>query len=54
MPGCSMAIDNENNVYNTDNGELLGKYDAENDQIDFVADSDDEELSEEDISDIEM
>ena len=48
-----MAIDNENNVYNTDNGELLGKYDAENDQIDF-ADSDDEELSEEDISDIEM
>jgi hypothetical protein len=52
MPGCSMAIDSENNVYNTENGEIIGKYDAENDQIDFAA-SDDEELSEEDISDID-
>ena len=56
MPGLSMAIDGENNVYNTDNGELLGKYNAENDNIDFVASSGDEsdELSEEDISDIDM
>tara|TARA_Y100000748_G_scaffold284617_1_gene266531 strand:- start:503 stop:1861 length:1359 start_codon:yes stop_codon:yes gene_type:complete len=56
MPGLSMAIDNENNVYNTDNGELLGKYNAENDNIDFVVSSGDEsdELSEEDISDIDM
>ena len=52
MPGISMAIDSENNVYNTENGELLGKFDAERDQIDFAA-SDDEELSEEDISDID-
>ena len=56
MPGLSMAIDNENNVYNTENGELLGKYNPENDAIDYASSSDeeDDELSEEDISDIDM
>ena len=52
MPGLNMAIDAENNVYNADLQELIGKYNAENDTIDFV--DTDEELSEEDISDIDM
>ena len=56
MPGLNMAIDAENNVYNADLQELIGKYDKEADVINFVTSSDDEseELSEEDISDIEM
>ncbi len=51
MPGFDMGIDSEFNIYNTENNELIGKYDVANDVINFVgSDDDDSELSEEDIS----
>jgi len=54
MPGFDMGIDSEFNIYNTENNELIGKFDVGNDVINFISSEDEEsELTEEDICDDE-
>ena len=53
MPGFDMGIDSEFNIYNTENNELIGKFDMGNDVINFISEDEESELTEEDICDDE-